>query len=317
MNTTTVEVAPNKPRSVFYRDIVEGLTATRKTLSPKYFYDEQGSQYFDEICDLSEYYPYRTELDLLPRVAQDLADSLTESVSVVEFGAGSLHKIRPLLDAVTQIEEFIPIDISDEHLQQACQCLQKLYGRLSVCPVAADFCQPIKLPQSEYQRMGFFPGSTIGNFTPTDAAEFMRSARKTLGAGAKLLIGVDTKKSPEILHQAYNDSSGITAKFNLNILHRINREFGCDIPVDSFEHYAFYDATLGRVEMHLVSLKKQEFQLGEHAICFEQGESIHTENSYKYNPEDFAALTSVSGWSIEQSWLAEDGMFSMYLLQSA
>lgn len=289
--------------------------ATRKALSPKYFYDEVGSQYFDEICDLNEYYPYRTELKLLPKVAADLAKSFSESVSIVEFGAGSLHKIKPLLDTVTQIEEFVPIDISVEHLQQAADALQKEYSHISVSPVAADFCRPITLPSSRHQRMGFFPGSTIGNFTPGEATEFMRSARTTLGDNAKLLIGVDTKKSPEIIHNAYNDSLGITAKFNLNILHRINRELGCDICVENFEHYAFYDATLGRVEMHLVSLIEQSFQLGDYTITLEQGESIHTENSYKYNPQDFASLVAKSGWHTQQSWHAENGMFSMYLLQ--
>lgn len=317
MNTTSAEITRDATESLFFRDIVKGLTATRKTLSPKYFYDEQGSQFFDEICDLTEYYPYRTELNLLPRVAQDLANSLTECVSVVEFGAGSLHKIRPLLNAVAQIEEFIPIDISDDHLRQACDDLQQQYQHIRVRPLAADFCHPIQLPQSDYRRMGFFPGSTIGNFTPADATQFLRSARKTLGAGAKLLIGVDTKKSPDILHQAYNDDAGVTAKFNLNILHRINRELDCRIAVENFEHRAFYDAALGRVEMHLVSIKKQAFRLGEHAITFEQGETIHTENSYKYSPQDFAALAETAGWGVEQFWLAERSMFSMYLLQCA
>lgn len=300
----------------FFDETVEGLMAPRKSLSPKYFYDERGSQYFDEICNLIEYYPYRTELGLLPEVASDVARLLKEHVSIVEFGAGSLHKIRPLLDAVTQIEEFVPIDISVEHLQYSAESLKSEYDHVTISPVVADFCQPIDLPPSRYRRLGFFPGSTIGNFTPDEAQAFMRSARTTLGKGAKLLIGVDTKKSPDIIHKAYNDRQGVTAKFNLNILHRINRELGCDICVDLFEHYAFYDATLGRVEMHLVSLVEQSFKLGHHTVCLAQGESIHTESSYKYNPQDFASLATQSGWRIQQSWLAEDGMFSMYLLHS-
>lgn len=316
MNLSTAESPVQAESTDFFNDTLEGLLATRKALSPKYFYDELGSKYFDEICSLSEYYPYRTELNLLPKVARDLASAIQEDVSIVEFGAGSLHKIKPLLDAITQISEFVPIDICDEHLQRATQVLQKEYSRVAMSPLAADFCQPLELPKSQYQRMGFFPGSTIGNFTPSQAKEFLRCARSTLGAGAKLLVGVDTKKSPDALHRAYNDSRGVTAKFNLNILHRINRELGCTICTDNFEHYAFYDATLGRVEMHLVSLVEQKFGLGGHVIKLEQGESIHTESSYKYNPNDFAILATQSGWSIERSWFADRDMFSMYLLQN-
>lgn len=316
MNPSLAESDVRAPCSDFLEATVAGLLATRKVLCPKFFYDELGSQYFDEICTLSEYYPYRTELNLLPKVARDLATILQESVSVVEFGAGSLHKIQPLLDAVTQIKEFVPIDISDEHLQQAAQTLQVQYNDLAISPVTADFTQTIELPQSQHKRMGFFPGSTIGNFTPAEAKAFLRAARTTLGRGAKLLIGVDTKKSPAILHNAYNDRNGVTARFNLNILHRINRELGANIHVEQFEHYAYYDVTLGRVEMHLVSLVEQHFEVGGHVIELAQGESIHTESSYKYNQHDFTSLATQSGWIVEQSWLAGQGMFSMHLLHS-
>lgn len=316
MTQSIAEPLATEIEGQFFEDAVAGLTASRKTLNPKYFYDELGSAYFDEICALTEYYPYRSELSLLPQVATDLANLLEENISVVEFGAGSLHKIRPLLSGVKQIEEFIPVDICDEHLQQAAASLQKQYDQLAVSPVTADFCHPIKLPRSRLQRMGFFPGSTIGNFAPGDAKDFLRSARSTLGTDAKLLIGVDTKKSPAMLHSAYNDSCGITAKFNLNVLHRMNRELGSNICVENFQHYAFYDTTRGRIEMHLVSLMKQSFQLGEYTIAFEQGESIHTESSYKYNPQDFAVLAKNSGWKIENSWFAENNLFSMYLLHS-
>lgn len=316
MNLSIAEPPARTAITDFLDETLEGLLGDRKTLCPKYFYDELGSQYFDEICRLVEYYPYRTELNLLRQVAEDLSRTLQGKVSIVEFGAGSLHKIKPLLNVVTQIAEFIPVDISDEHLQQATRALKNEYNHVAMQPVAADFCQPLTLPNGQYKRMGFFPGSTIGNFTPIQAKEFLRTARETLGNDAKLLIGVDTKKSPSILHNAYNDSRGITAKFNLNILHRINRELGANICTDNFEHYAFYDATLGRVEMHLVSLVEQRFKLGSHTIKLMQGESIHTESSYKYNPSDFAALAAASGWTIEQSWLADRDMFSMYLLQN-
>ncbi len=300
----------------FYYDVMNGLQSPKKSLEAKYFYDETGSRYFDEICQLEEYYPYKTELRLLPKVAHDLNQILKQRVHVVEFGAGSVHKIRPLMDGVSAIESFLAIDICGEHLEACCMQLQSEFPNIKISALEGDFNEPLTLPESNQAYMGFFPGSTIGNLTPDQAQAFLRSAKTTLGSKAWFLIGVDTKKSPETLHQAYNDDKGITAKFNLNILQRINHEFNADIDLDKFEHYAYYNTGEGRIEMHLVSKEKQSFELEGETISFKVGESIHTENSYKYHPDEFKALAAKSGWHCTHSWLAEKNMFSMFLLRA-
>ncbi len=299
----------------FERDVIEGLKRPVKQLSPKYFYDEQGSSYFDQICQLEEYYPYKTELRLLPLVARDLSRLLKQQYSVIEFGAGSLLKIRPILDWVKGVKQFIPIDISGRHLREACADLAPDYPNINIRPVEGDFTQPVALGETLGKPLGFFPGSTIGNFTPGQAESFLKSAKKTLGMASYLIIGVDTKKSTQILHRAYNDEPGITAKFNLNILHRINRELGGDIPIENFEHYAHYDTLEGCIKMHLVSLKHQQCNVAGESIQFVKGESIHTESSYKYRPDEFIALASRAGWQCEQQWLAEGELFSTFLFK--
>lgn len=302
----------------FTRDILCGLTAENKKLSPKYFYDARGSQFFDQICDLEEYYLYRTELRLLPLVARDLSRILTDEYAVVEFGAGSLLKIRPLLKWIRGIRQFIPIDISGEHLQTACAELAEEFPGLQVRPIAADFCNRVDLGETHGRRLGFFPGSTIGNFTPLEARRFLQSARQTLvsgnSGGGYLIVGVDTKKSPALLHRAYNDDRGVTAEFNLNILHRINRELDGNIDTDLFEHYAYYDPCEGCIKMQLVSLESQCCEVAGEQVSFAAGESIHTESSYKYHPDEFTRLAADAGWTVKQSWLAENNMFSMFLL---
>ncbi len=302
----------------FTRHVIDGLQLENKKLHPKYFYDKKGSEYFDEICHLEEYYPYTVELELLPEVASDLKYVLKDNYSLIEFGAGSLLKVKPLLDEVPGIKQFIPIDISSEHLFSACCDLKDQYPNLNVRPVSGDFTQPIDLPEDRHlNNLGFFPGSTIGNFTPTEAALFLRNARMSLGDAAHMIVGVDTKKSPEILHRAYNDASGVTAKFNLNILNRINQCFDDAIDTEKFEHYAFYNTAKGCIEMHLVSTENQTVSLGGVGVNFTQGESIHTESSYKYSPDEFAVLADKAGWEIQQLWLAENDMFSVYLLRGA
>lgn len=300
----------------FLHHVIDGLQDNQKNLSPKYFYDEQGSRYFDEICELDEYYPYRTELTLLPKVAKDIASRFFKPLSIVEFGAGSLLKIRPLLTHIQTVREFIPIDISGEHLHNACETLRQDYPGVAIKPKTGDFSTPVVLESFSGERIGFFPGSTIGNFTPEQARNFLSMARETLGASAYMLIGVDTKKSPDILHRAYNDSDGVTAKFNLNILHRINRELSGSINTTNFEHYAFYNASKGRIEMHLVSTKDQQFNVCGQSVEMRCGESIHTECSYKYTPNEFSDVARQAGWMTEQRWLAEDDMFSMLLLRA-
>lgn len=308
----------------FLADALAGLTSEQKELSPKYFYDARGSHYFDLICKLDEYYPYRTEMALLPKVAQALVEFLPPRVCCVEFGAGSLHKIRPLLEHCSAIEGFIPIDISKDHLQTAGDKLATEFPDLCVVPRAGDFTQVITLVSESADqkhadvlslpRLGFFPGSTIGNFTPQDATAFLKNARTTLGTKSYFLLGVDTQQDPDALYHAYNDSEQVTAEFNKNVLVRMNRELNATFDLDTFEHEARFNPAQGRIEMHLISRIGQQVQVGDETIFFAQGESIHTENSYKYTPERIKALVESAGWRIEHRWEAEDGSFSEVLL---
>ncbi|WP_020209380.1 L-histidine N(alpha)-methyltransferase [Gilvimarinus chinensis] len=303
----------------FLSDVLNGLNSSPKTLPPKYFYDAKGSQYFDDICSLPDYYLYQTELDLLPIVAQDLAKHIKQQdesgLEIVEFGAGSLRKVGMLLRAIPQINHFTAIDISHEHLISACRTLESQYRELSITPCVHDFTKPLKLCSTARTRIGFFPGSTIGNLNHREAEEFLNNAALTLGKHSYLLIGVDTKKSESVLQRAYNDTKGVTAKFNKNILHRINRELDANFSLESFGHQAFYNAEHGRVEMHLRSLKSQTVFISGEPIEFTRGESIHTENSYKYHPPEFNQLAKRSGWSTEKLWLAPQDQFAIYLLK--
>ena len=298
----------------FLQDVWQGLGGEKKALASKYFYDERGSQYFDDICGLAEYYPYRAELRLLPSVAKELSVLMRKDLTVVEFGAGSLIKICPLLQMMPQIKRFVPIDVSAEHLYTASQKLKHQFSGLSVKPHVGDIRQPMQLPECSNDKLGFFPGSTIGNFHRDEAIAFLKNVRQTLGAKAQLLIGVDTKKSPAVLHKAYNDDRGITAAFNLNLLRRLNNELDADINLKNFEHYAFYNAGLGRIEMHLVSTCEQQFTVSGREFTMRGGESIHTECSYKYTPLEFIALAEEAGWQCRRQWMADADMFSLFLL---
>ena len=312
----TSEVTNHLNDSEFLEDVLEGFTSQQKNLSPKYFYDELGSQYFDEICDLQEYYPYKTELKLLQKVAKELGAYIRDDVAVIEFGAGALQKIRPLFENNSNIKRFLPIDISGEFLVDCVKQLQKGFPAIEMHPIIADFCEVVKTPESIRERkLGFFPGSTIGNFTPEQAVNFLTNARKTLGDDGALLIGVDTKKSPAILHRAYNDALGVTEKFNLNLLNRINRELDGTLNVDHFEHYAFYNANLGRIEMHLICNSDHKATISDVEVSFRSGETIHTECSYKYTPDEFSALIARAGWKMEAQWLADDSLFATYLIK--
>ncbi|MDN7125486.1 L-histidine N(alpha)-methyltransferase [Pseudidiomarina terrestris] len=304
---------------VFLQDVLAGLRLPQKALPPKYFYDQQGSAYFDQICQLDEYYPYRTELGLLPEVARELKHyferASVSSLQLVEFGAGSLHKVKPVLEELSMVDEFVALDISGEHLKEASSDLAEAFPQLTIKVVQGDFTQPMQMELSSATPMGFFPGSTIGNFEPEEAVEFLRNAGTTLGEESYLLLGVDTKKDRAILEPAYNDSKGVTALFNKNILTRINRELDGNFDLDQFEHTAIYNQQLGRIEMHLRSLTKQEVSIAGERFQFAEGETIHTENSYKYHPEEFERLASRAGWSPESVWLAADGIFAIMLLR--
>lgn len=303
----------------FLEDVLQGLGDEKKYLLSKYFYDDIGSRYFDEICELDDYYPYRTELRMLPDISRDLAKAFQNNIDMYEFGAGSLIKIRPVLQHLDNVKRYIPIDIAGDHLLKASRRLHNDLHDIDIVPVEADFTQNIELPDGDEDniRMGFFPGSTIGNFSPEQAAVLLENFRNSLGKGSWLLIGVDTKKSPTILHRAYNDQEGVTARFNKNLLSRINRELNGTFDISKFAHYAFYNIEEGRVEMHLVSLEEQDVSVNGISFSFAAGESIHTENSYKYSPGEFSELAGQAGWSTRRQWQDENQLFSHHLLYAA
>jgi dimethylhistidine N-methyltransferase len=298
----------------FASDVLSGLSAPQKWLAPKYFYDERGSQLFEAITELKEYYPTRCELAILREHRADIARVFGPKTALIEFGTGSTRKARILLDAATTVEAYVPVDISAEMLRQEARQLQHDWPRLRVLPVAADFTQPFRLPSAivGLARAGFFPGSTIGNFEPQDAAGFLRHAGRMLGARATLVVGVDLVKDANILNAAYDDAAGVTAQFNLNLLTRINRELSADFDVDAFSHRAFYNSERRRIEMHLVSGRRQKVNIAGHVIEFAANETIHTENSYKYTIESFGLLARSAGWAPVDSWT--DGYFLVQAL---
>ncbi len=299
----------------FAADVVAGLAAKPKRLPPKYFYDTAGSALFEQITRLAEYYPTRCELALLHENAAAMASFFPSGCALIEFGSGSSRKARILLGAAATVEAYVPIDISGDFLQQDAVQLRRDFPHLAVCPVVADFTAASELPPAvaHMPRVGFFPGSTIGNFEPHEAAGFLRRAERLLGVGAVLLVGVDLIKAPDILYRAYNDPAGVTAKFNLNLLARINRELGADFDLAAFEHHAFYNVERRRIEMHLASTRRQKIRVCGVTVEFRAGETIHTENSYKYSIDSFQALAHGSGWSPLAVW--SDHMFSVHLLR--
>ncbi len=322
-----MSVVVRKPRVIagsdadraFAEDVLAGLLAERKHLPPKYFYDDTGSQLFDRITMLPEYYPTRTEIGILERHADALAKLIPPNAAVVEFGAGSSAKTRLLLRAAPQVGTYVPVDISGAYLSREAALLRKDFPNLRVLPVAADFTMPFILPAGvdTRQRIGFFPGSTIGNFEPHEAEALLGHVAAILGPGALFIVGVDLVKDPVILNRAYNDSAGVTAAFNLNLLQRINRELGGDFDLANFRHSAFYNQEMRRIEMHLVSLVRQEVRVCGKAVEFRRGETIHTENSYKYAVERFRSHASGAGWTSVVTWTDEQNYFSVHVLQSA
>jgi dimethylhistidine N-methyltransferase len=310
---------PAAEESAFAHDVIAGLTARPKRLSPKYFYDEAGSRLFEQITELPEYYPTRCELSILRTHAADIALLLQAPSALIEFGSGSSRKARILLDAARAIEAYVPVDISPEMLAQEAAALTRDYPRLKVLPVAADFTKDFQLPASiaHLARTGFFPGSTIGNFEPHDASAFLSHAARMLGIGAILIIGIDLVKDANILNAAYDDAAGVTAKFNLNLLTRINRELGANFDLDGFCHQGFYNSERHRVEMHLASRRRQKVRVLGRTIEFRAGETIHTENSYKYTVDSFGALARGSGWTPVAGWTDPKGYFSVQALMAA
>ncbi|MCH8247713.1 MAG: L-histidine N(alpha)-methyltransferase, partial [Bacteroidetes bacterium] len=289
----------------------EGLGKPQKALPPKFFYDARGSQLFDEITELPEYYLTRTEIGIMQRYVGEMVARMGPHCLLVEYGSGSSIKTRILLDHLTSPAGYVPIDISREHLLQSAATLTSLYPGLTVIPVCADYSTEFNLPDTGGTRtLVYFPGSTVGNFEPDQARAFLRRIAGVVGPGGGLLIGVDLKKDVSVIEAAYNDAQGVTEAFNKNMLARINRELGGTFELDRFAHRAFYDAEHGRVEMHLVSLDDQRVRIGNVEIRFHEHETILTEYSYKYSLDDFAALASAS-FDIEQVWTDDRQLFSV------
>jgi dimethylhistidine N-methyltransferase len=306
---------PDQQTSVFAREAIGDLSQRPKRLSPKYFYDATGSELFEAITRLPEYYPTRTELSILRDRGSDIAALIPDGAALIEFGAGATTKVRLLLENCA-ISAYVPVDISGDFLHGQANALRRDFPGLAVYPVAADFTAPFALPDAiaATPKVGFFPGSTLGNFEPHEACAFLRSAREILGKGAQMIIGVDLEKDERVLYDAYNDAAGVTARFNLNVLVRINRELGGNFDLSAFTHRAIYNRERHRIEMHLISKKSQSVRLLGTNFAFRAGESIHTESSYKYSIDRFAALARGSGWTPRASWTDKAGMFSVHAL---
>lgn len=298
----------------FLTDVFDGLSRPRKTLPCKYFYDREGSALFDAICTLDEYYPTRTETALLRSVAAETAGLAGPRAALIELGSGSSVKVRILLDAFDRPALYVPVDISREHLMASAARLAGDYPALTVVPIAADYVQGFALPDGvpAERAVVFFPGSTIGNFRPAEAMRFLATLGRRLGPGVRLLIGVDLRKDPAILERAYDDASGVTAAFNMNLLTRVNRELDGDFDPTRFAHRARYDAVRGRIEMHLESLADQTARVAGRVFHFRRGETIHTENSYKYSVQGFRRLAARAGWRTERSWTDSAALFSLH-----
>ena len=310
------DLSPGRTASL--EEVLRGLRSPQKELPCKLFYDERGSQLFEQITALDEYYPTRAEQRIMRAAGTEIAAHVGPECLLIEYGSGSSQKTRILLDNLERPAGYVPIDISREQLRESAAAVADAYPGLRVLPVCGDYTGSLELPTHMpacRQRLAYYPGSTIGNFVPEDARRFLTRIAEVCGRNGGLLIGVDLKKDPLMLHRAYNDALGITAAFNLNILARLNRELGADFALDRFRHYAFYNPVFARVEMHLVSLTQQVVRLRDVIIHFDRGESIWTEASYKYNPPEFAALAAAAGWRVQQVWTDDRGLFSVQYLR--
>lgn len=297
----------------FREDVLEGLRRPYKSIPSKYFYDERGSELFEKISTLEEYYPTDAETEILKTYSDQISEVVGSNSLIIEFGSGSSTKTRLLLKELEDIAGYFPVDISRDFLLEEAEKLRKEFPGLDIQPVAADYTKPFELGVNGQasRRVIFFPGSTIGNFTPDEAREFLFQSANLLHKGGGLLIGVDLKKDPEILNKAYNDPDGVTAEFNLNLLQRMNRELDGNFDLEKFHHRAFYNESEGRVEMHLVSLDNQTVQVAGEKIEFKKGEMIHTENSYKYSVEEFEELIS-DRYTLQKTWLDSREYFSLH-----
>lgn len=306
------------PLDDFRAEVLYGLSQPQKSIPPKFLYDKQGAELFDAICTLEEYYLTRAEISILQTYATEIAELIQEG-ALIEFGSGSSQKIRILFDVMTQLPTYVALDISKQHLQESCEKLVDAYPGLDAIAICTDYTQPLQLPEisalHNKHRVGFFPGSSIGNLEPDDVIQFLRHTATLLGKNGSLLVGVDLKKNKEVLELAYDDSRGISADFALNILNRMNRELGADFDIRQFQYRASYNPS-GRIEMGLISLIDQVIHMGEVEISFDKNEMLHTENSYKYSIEEFQALALKAGFEPRKVWLDAQQLFSVHYLQA-
>jgi dimethylhistidine N-methyltransferase len=306
------DIAPDVDE--FRRDVLQGLRSSPKVLWCKYLYDERGSTLFDEICELDEYYLTRAELEIMRRHAQAMASSLGEKCLLVEYGSGSSVKTPLLLEHMITPAGYVPLDISREHLAKSAAAIAREFSHIEVLPLCADYTQPMELPQpalTPASKAVYFPGSTIGNFHPDAAEELLRGIADLCGAGGSLLIGVDLRKDRRILEAAYNDSEGITAEFNLNLLRRINRELDGDIDIEQFDFRAVWNTRRGRIESYLLSRCDQTVRIGDDELEFSEGERVRTECSYKYDRSGFAELAGRAGFEVSHIWTDRHERFSV------
>ncbi|MFO1127849.1 MAG: L-histidine N(alpha)-methyltransferase [Rhodospirillales bacterium] len=304
----------------FAAALVAGLSSRpQKSIPCKFLYDARGARLFTMICRLPEYYPTRTEFAILRRYGDHIANRLPAGAVLVEFGSGTSRKVDLLLARMAEPAAYVPLDVSVSCLDAAAARLARLFPGVRMEPVVADFSQPFRLPATlpHGPRVGFFPGSTIGNFDPPDAIRLLRRFRGVLGPRSRMIVGVDLRKDPQILHAAYNDSAGVTAAFNLNLLVRANRQVGADFDLGEFDHCAHFNRSLGRIEMHLVSRRRQSVSIAGHRFQFAHGETIHTENSYKYSPREFREVVEAAGFAVKASWIDDRQLFSVHLLIAA
>jgi dimethylhistidine N-methyltransferase len=309
--------ANSLPTDEFRADVLRGLGAQQKYLPCKYFYDEAGSALFEQITELDEYYLTRTELAIMRRHVAEMASLLGRGCLLVEYGSGSSTKTRLLLDHLRDPAGYVPIDVSGEQLHRSARAIAADYPGVEVLPVCADFTGPVELPSPRRQparRVVYFPGSTIGNFTPEEATALLRRTAALCGPGGGMLLGADMQKDRRVLEAAYNDARGVTAAFNLNLLMRINCELGADFAVDQFAHRAFYDAAEGRIQMHLTSRRQQRVHVGGAEFAFAAGESVRTEYSYKYRLRDLHDLATAAGFEVDRFWTDEREYFSVHYL---
>jgi dimethylhistidine N-methyltransferase len=311
------DVEPGAADPAFRADVLAGLAAPVPAIPARWFYDHRGSELFEEITRLPEYYPTRTETALLARHSGEIADRVGHGDAVIEFGSGSSAKTPILLHAVRP-SAYVPVDISGDFLRESAAGLQREFPALPIHPVEADFTRPFPLPEAvrDAPKLGFFPGSTIGNFVARSAVDLLRAMKETLGEGAKLVIGMDRIKDVDTLIRAYDDPAGVTAAFNLNLLHRINAELDGDIPVEAFRHKAIWNDALSRIEMHLEAMRDVAFTICGRAFAFAAGATIHTENSHKYGYRDSRILLRAAGWGVVAEWTDEEEWFSILLAEA-